>query len=340
MLFATLLTSLLVGRTVAVEGCAIVPYELRVTNVLPRQFSRTQLVPFVYVDSAQPRMSWKLARNPAYADTTSSRQQAYQIFASTSLAKFDANVFDAWDSGVVTSNSTLQIVYNGTGLSTVGSEIFWSVQVTDATFQLCRLPSPVSIRRAPSGAPGEWGSAAWITATNSIPSDDCGFYENDPAPLLRKEFGVGLTIDSAHLYISGLGFYTATLNGVPVSESVLDPAWTTYDKRTLYSAFDVTTLLTAGESNVLGVTLGKGYVHIGEVCVHSPDCCCDKHGCISSSRILPVAEGLHVRDNTRWNNSWGDTHLCNPVIWCITHLRHALSFAILILTLCCCVQMV
>ncbi len=40
---------------------------------------------------------------------------------------------------------------------------------------------------------------------------------------------------------------------------MLDPAWTSYGKRTLYSAFDVTAMLKVGP-NALGVELGKGWV--------------------------------------------------------------------------------
>ena len=60
---------------------------------------------------------------------------------------------------------------------------------------------------------------------------------------------------SATLYASAVGCFQASLNGVPVSDSVLDPGFSTdYTKRILYRAFDV--LKSLREKNALGVRLG------------------------------------------------------------------------------------
>lgn len=58
----------------------------------------------------------------------------------------------------------------------------------------------------------------------------------------------------------GLGWFQAFINGARVGDAFLEPAWTTYSRRTLYSAYDVTGALAgAGQEAVLGVTLGKGW---------------------------------------------------------------------------------
>ncbi|PYV22774.1 MAG: alpha-L-rhamnosidase, partial [Acidobacteria bacterium] len=43
-----------------------------------------------------------------------------------------------------------------------------------------------------------------------------------------------------------------------MGDNVLDPAWTTYDKRALYTTYDVTPYLKRG-SNAVGVMLGDGW---------------------------------------------------------------------------------
>lgn len=61
---------------------------------------------------------------------------------------------------------------------------------------------------------------------------------------------------AASLYICGLGFFTARINGRPVSDEVLAPAFTRYDRRTLYASYDITPLLQ--EQNALAVSVGNG----------------------------------------------------------------------------------
>ena len=60
---------------------------------------------------------------------------------------------------------------------------------------------------------------------------------------LRKEFNItnDSPIRSAIALISGLGYYELYLNGQNVDPSrKLDPGWTTYEKRTLFVSFDLT----------------------------------------------------------------------------------------------------
>ena len=78
---------------------------------------------------------------------------------------------------------------------------------------------------------------------------------------LRRDFSLPSngTIAAATVYMSGIGFSSLLLNGRPVDPSrVLDPGWTTYQKRTLYVSLAVESLLHPG-GNALGVTLGNGW---------------------------------------------------------------------------------
>ncbi|MFF6981376.1 family 78 glycoside hydrolase catalytic domain [Streptomyces sp. NPDC008343] len=82
--------------------------------------------------------------------------------------------------------------------------------------------------------------------------------EETPAPLLRREFTVTKNVDRARLYISGLAYYEAQINGERVGKQVLDPGFTAYDETVLYSVHDVTDDIRRGR-NAIGVSLGRGF---------------------------------------------------------------------------------
>jgi alpha-L-rhamnosidase len=76
-------------------------------------------------------------------------------------------------------------------------------------------------------------------------------------PLFAKQFEVGKQVASARLYITGLGVYTATINGRQTSNAVLEPGNTTYQRHLDYASVDVTELVRRGP-NAIGVSVGTG----------------------------------------------------------------------------------
>jgi len=76
--------------------------------------------------------------------------------------------------------------------------------------------------------------------------------------LLRKTFTVKKKIRSASIAVCGLGLHELHLNGNKVSDRVLDPASTSFDKRAFYVVHDVSGLLKSGK-NALGLMLGNGF---------------------------------------------------------------------------------
>jgi hypothetical protein len=266
----------------AAAMAAAVPCKLLVGDLRTERMTTTP----AFVDTGAPRLSWTLTV-PAGTTVAGATQSAYRIVAAASRELAEAVASEppganpsliAWDSGVVASNATLWIPYSGGGLDAPGDAVFWTVQVTDADGVACAVPPAVGIVKAPAAnTPSDWRGAAWIVRDNEVPTTDCAFYTDDPAPLLRKAFTLpaDVPVRSASLFITGLGFYTATLNGAPVSLHAggamasegypLDPAWTSYGRRVLFSGFNVTALLTqadartgAAAENVLAITLGKG----------------------------------------------------------------------------------
>jgi alpha-L-rhamnosidase len=89
-----------------------------------------------------------------------------------------------------------------------------------------------------------------------------------PARYLRKEFSAGKKIRRAMIYFSGLGLSELYLNGAKVGDAVLSPAFTQYNKRAFYVAYDVTKNLRRGK-NVMGVILGNGRFYADRSHVYS-----------------------------------------------------------------------
>jgi alpha-L-rhamnosidase len=83
-----------------------------------------------------------------------------------------------------------------------------------------------------------------------------GMKEGMAAPFFRKVFSVNKVL-KATLYITALGVYEATINGVRVGQFVMAPGWTDYEKRLQVQAYDITALLQM--DNELCVTVGRGW---------------------------------------------------------------------------------
>jgi len=78
------------------------------------------------------------------------------------------------------------------------------------------------------------------------------------APAFRYEFELEKPVRRARAYVAGLGYYELRLNGKKVGDRVLDPPYTNFGKRVLYSTYDVTDQLKQGK-NAVGAILGKGW---------------------------------------------------------------------------------
>jgi alpha-L-rhamnosidase len=183
------------------------------------------------IDARLPRLFWI----PVHSER-GQKQTAYQVLVSKDPSCSRGEV---WDSGKVASSRFTQVVYGGQPLAS-DTSFYWKVRIWDAAGAAGPY-SPVALFSTGLFTPSEW-KAGWIGGAN----------------LLRKEFDVPAQPKRAFLYVCGLGYSEVRLNGEKVGTSVLDPAWTTYDKRALYATYDVTTRLRTGR-NGLGVMLGQGW---------------------------------------------------------------------------------
>ena len=131
------------------------------------------------------------------------------------------------------------------------------VRSWDAAGRPSAWSEPAAWNRAPS-TPADWRGARWIDDGRPVPERDEDLYTDDPAPLFRREFRLDRPVVRATLHLAGLGWGQPRLNGQPVGDHALDPPWTNFERRILYSSHEVTALLRPGD-NCLGVALGNGW---------------------------------------------------------------------------------
>ena len=189
------------------------------------------------IDVLQPRFAW-IPNHSQRGET----QTAYQILVSRSVAALKQNQGDQWDSGKTPSRDSIQVVYQGRPLLS-GLAYYWKVRFWDSQDRASSYSAPASIEMGLL-SPREW-EGHWITGEE-----------------LRRGFRVEGKIVRARLYVTALGYYEVHLNGEKVGNNVLDPAWTDYRKRVLYSSYDVTRQLRTGE-NAVAAMLGGGWATLG-----------------------------------------------------------------------------
>ena len=79
-------------------------------------------------------------------------------------------------------------------------------------------------------------------------------------PMLRSNIPVrkDAALQRARLYVTARGIYDVHVNGARITENLLAPGLTQYDKRMNYQAYDLTGILKPG-NNGIGVALGSGW---------------------------------------------------------------------------------
>ena len=86
------------------------------------------------------------------------------------------------------------------------------------------------------------------------------------SPAFERTFTVDKPVASAVLHVTGVGFYEAFLNGRRIGKKVLDPSFTDFDDRVLYSTYRLDGELVSGE-NTLRILVGHGWWDVRAVAV-------------------------------------------------------------------------
>lgn len=189
------------------------------------------------------------------------RQHAYQIQVASSLEQLQNDRPDLWDSGQVVSSLCAHISYEGAPLQSQ-TTYFWRVRLWENEDQASDWSAAASFETTLDES--EW-RAAWIVPSVSSGEKAVGVCRDpvhrppaDLSPLMRKRFTLEKPVQRARAYVTGLGYYELFLNGKKVGDHVLDPPYTTYQKRIYYSVYDVTTMLKQG-ANGVGAMIGQGW---------------------------------------------------------------------------------
>jgi alpha-L-rhamnosidase len=224
------------------------------------------------VDTAQPRFSWVLQDSQR-----AEKQIAYQVLVATKPDLLGHDSGDQWDSGKVASEESTQVIYAGKVLQS-GKTYYWKVRAWDKEGK-----SSEYSRTAHFGmgllSQAEW-KGSWIGGGSTGGNE------------FRKEFTLNGKVADARVYITALGYYELRVNGKRIGHNVLDPGWTTYPKRVLYSTYDISSALQEGP-NVIAVMLGGGWatqkVNGSDVYYNSPALLVQMNAELAGGRQVSVA---------------------------------------------------
>ena len=197
------------------------------------------------VDDANPRLSWQLQSTAP--GQRSQAQTACRILVASSTNLLPNNQGDLWDSGQ-TNLTSPNIVYAGVPLVSE-QQVFWKVQVWDQNNQPSGWSAPAMWTMGLLNSTNWQGT--WISASSSA-----------PLPIFRRQFAVQAGLQRAIIYICGLGQYELSANGAKVGSALLAPGWSMYPKTCLYDTLDITTNLTSGITDAVGVILGNGMYNV------------------------------------------------------------------------------
>jgi alpha-L-rhamnosidase len=201
------------------------------------------------IDVVQPRLSWQIQSNASDV-----KQTAYQIIVASTLENLNANKADLWDSGKVTSNESINIIYKGKPLEN-RQNAFWKVIVWTNKEEIKSAENAhfsIGILTY-----SDWKSTRWIGYEKLAKDDSISQFSRLSARYLRKGIDLKKPVKSAKVYIMGMGLYELYINGNKIGDQVLAPVPTDYTKNVKYNVFDVTSQLKEGK-NMLGTILGNG----------------------------------------------------------------------------------
>ena len=203
------------------------------------------------LDTDEPRFSWNYE-----SDAKNVKQTSYRIIVASSAQSAQNGFGDLWDSDVINSDRMLYIPYEGKPLQS-RDKVFWKVFATLSydKNKTVSVESDVKSFEISLLESSDW-QAKWIG--HDFDDDILVGKTRVAARYLRKEFNLSKNIVEARLYVSGLGQYSAYINGVEVApDELLKPALSDYRKRVYFNTFDVTEMLKNGD-NAIGVTLAGG----------------------------------------------------------------------------------
>jgi alpha-L-rhamnosidase len=228
-----------------------------VTNIIfaasplsPVKLSCEYIVNPLGIDSKKPRFAWQLE-----SKERNQSQSGFELIVSDNLNDIQKGVGNVWQPGKINSSQSIQVEYAGSELKSF-TKYYWRIKVYDQNNEASSWSGINSFETAMLNS-SEW-KAKWIGDGSKFPERDEDYYKDDRMPLFRKDFFANKKIKSARLYISGVGYYEAYLNGNKISNDLLQPGFTTWKKQVFYSVYDISAMVKKGK-NTAGIMLGNGW---------------------------------------------------------------------------------
>jgi alpha-L-rhamnosidase len=147
--------------------------------------------------------------------------------------------------GVVSSGQSVFLEYKGEQLRPM-AKYWWKVRVWNQEDRFSDWSEPQFFKMGVMDE-ANWQGAQWMQLAGDTRTSEHKFREvqnermpepvsktSFPAGYFRKEFDASKPLKNAELYICGLGYYEAFLNGKKIGDHVLDPSPTSYDHHALY----------------------------------------------------------------------------------------------------------
>ena len=186
------------------------------------------------IDTDSPTFSWQLV---------SSRRNSVQATYCIVVAKTDGT--QVWNSGTQACDRQEGIAYAGLPLESLTPYV-WTLTVCDNQGQRATASSRFETAFLDAA---QW-TAKWI-----------GRPQRGRVPQFRKTFSLPTDkrVRRARIYASALGVFEMKANGQLVTDAVLEPGESEFEKTILYSTYDVTSLLRPGENVVTARVAGGIY---------------------------------------------------------------------------------
>ncbi len=223
------------------NGCAgpekeIIIHDLRCEN----------LAEPVGIGTDAPRLSWKIR-----SAGNGTRQTAYQLLAASDHSLLNEENADLWNSGKVISSECVLVPYNGKilGSRSLG---YWKVRVWYENDMISEWSDPASF------SIGLLNASDWV-------ADYIGFPDREGrsvSPQFRKTFDLSAKPEKVILHVNSLGYHEVYLNGEKVTDYVLSPAVSQFNKRSMAITYDITSSLRTGKNDIL-LWLGQGWYSKG-----------------------------------------------------------------------------
>ena len=191
------------------------------------------------IDTSQPLLGWVVT-----SSERGTSQTAYQIRVAQNPADLGAGRGAVWDSGMVSSGQSFEVPYGGSALQS-RTRYYWDVQVWDNHGQVSAWSPPAWFETGFLD-PGQF-QGSWVGQYPDSQQQNAAKGEL----LFRKQFTLAGTITGARLYLAGLSYPYTDINGRPVSDHVLDTAFTEYGMKNFWQVQQGALNAAGGEAGIL-----------------------------------------------------------------------------------------